>query len=324
MQTIQQKNKNHNKNNENNKNNLKKVFKKIALVLPLFLMVACSALPDKYDATLDWSETKLFQEGKEALDSKSYVQAAKHFQTFEGRFPLSPLAKQALFNSAYAQYKNKEMPLASQTIQRFIELYPNHEQVDYAYYLRGLIYFNDDLGLLGRFAQDSYDERDPKSMQTSYAAFKALIERFPQSQYTPDALERMRFIVNALAKHEVKIATYYYKRGAFLAASQRAEMVLLNYDRAPAIRQALEVMRDSYNQLGLKTQAKAAADLLQANFADAVNNQSNNQNNNQSNFKNPQNINAIEDQKVKNISDGNNINNINNGIKDIKAIKNIK
>jgi outer membrane protein assembly factor BamD len=242
------------------------LLKKWICLVPIVLLSACSSLPDKYDPTLEWSESKLYEEGQDAFDRKNYTDAAKHFQAFEGRFPLSPMAKQALFNTAYAQYKNKDKDLAQQTVQRFIELYPNHEQVDYAYYLRGLIHFNDDLGLLGRFAQSSYDERDPRSMKISYAAFKSLVDRFPNSKYSIDALERMRFIVNALARHETKIARYYFERGAFLAASQRAEMVVQNYERAPAIEEALSIMAKSYDKLGLQTQANAARALLETNF----------------------------------------------------------
>jgi outer membrane protein assembly factor BamD len=257
MNANQKSNNSHPTHNQNHVSKLG-FLKKSLWAIPFLMLSACSAL--------EWSESKLYEQGQDAFDHKNYTDAAKHFQAFEGRFPLSLMAKQALFNTAYAQYKNKDKDLAAQTIQRFIELYPNHAQVDYAYYLRGLIQFNDDLGMLGRFAEEAYDERDPQSMKLSYAAFKALVDRFPNSKYAIDSLERMRFIVNALARHETKIARYYFERGAFLAASQRAEMVVQNYDRAPAIEEALGIMAKSYEKLGLGTQAKAARDLLAANF----------------------------------------------------------
>lgn len=227
---------------------------------------ACSVLPDKYDSTLEWSETKLFEEAQDALNNKDYTNAAKYFEAFEGRYPLSPKARQALFNTAYSYYKDGDKALATQTLSQFIDMYPNHESIDYAFYLRGLVYFNDNLGILGRFAQDVYDERDPASMKKSYDAFKTLVERFPKSQYTPDALDRMRFIVNSLAMHELKIARYYYQRGAYLAASQRAENILVDYDRAPAMEEALYILSKSYELLKLPEQSEKAKTLLMTNF----------------------------------------------------------
>ncbi len=227
---------------------------------------ACSILPDKYDETLSWSEKKLYENGQESLKDKDYNTSAKYFELFEGRFPLNKLAKQALLNVSYSYYKGGEKQAASQAAERFIELYPNDDQVDYAYYLRGLIYFNDDLGLFGRFAESSYSERDPQSMKTSYTAFKALVERFPKSKYTPDALDRMRFIVNSLATHDMLIARYYYQRGAYLAAANRAEQVIKEYERAPAIEESLFIIFKSYDVLGIKDLKDNAYATLLKNF----------------------------------------------------------
>jgi outer membrane protein assembly factor BamD len=230
------------------------------------LLIGCSVLPDKYDETSGWSEQKLYQEAQEALKAKSYEQAAKYSEAFEGRFPLSKLSKDALLNAAYAYHKNNEKPQATQAVERFIELYPNDDQVDYAYYLRGLIYFNDNLGLLGRFAESSYSERDPRSMKISYNAFQALVQRFPKSKYATDALDRMRFIVNSLAQHDMLIAKYYYQRGAYLAASSRAEQVIKEYDRAPAIEEALFIAYKSYAELGLDDLKNKSYATLMQNF----------------------------------------------------------
>jgi outer membrane protein assembly factor BamD len=245
---------------------IKQVIKTLCCIGFALGLVACSILPDKFDETLTWSEKTLYDNGQEALKDKDYTNAAKYFELFEGRFPLNKLAKQALLNTSYSYYKNDDKALASQAVERFIELYPNDEQVDYAYYLRGLIYFNDDLGLLGRFAESSYSERDPQSMKTSYAAFKALVERFPKSKYTPDALDRMRFIVNSLATHDMLIARYYYQRGAYLAAANRAEQVIKEYERAPAIEEALFIAYKSYDALGIKDLKESAYATLLKNF----------------------------------------------------------
>lgn len=242
-------------------------FSKILLTaICAVTLSACSTFSDKYDNTLTWSSNTLYNEGKEALENKDYGNAAKYFELFEGRFPLNKEARQALLNTAYAYHKNDDKLLASQAIERFIELYPNDEYIDYAYYLRGVIFFNDDLGLLGRFAEKSYNERDPQSMKTSYAAFKALIERFPKSKYTNDALDRMRFIVNSLAMHDVKIARYYYQRGAYLASANRAEQAIKDYERAPATEEALFIMMKSYEFLGMKDLEQNSKATLAKNF----------------------------------------------------------
>ncbi len=241
-------------------------FKMLFILSISTIFIGCSALPDKYDETMGWSEQKLYQEADDALKTKSYERAAKYSETFEGRFPLSKLSKNALLNAAYAYHKNNEKPQATQAVERFIELYPNDEQVDYAYYLRGLIYFNDNLGLFGRFAESSYSERDPRSMKISYNAFQALVQRFPKSKYTADSLDRMRFIVNSLAQHDMLIAKYYYQRGAYLAASSRAEQVIKEYDRAPAIEEALFIAYKSYDKLGLEDLKNKSYATLMKNF----------------------------------------------------------
>jgi outer membrane protein assembly factor BamD len=245
------------------KNNSAKI---LLFSLMLSCLSACSVLPDKYDETLTWSEKTLLDKAQEAFNDKDYGNATKYFELFEGRFPLNKMARTALLNTAYAYHKNGDKIPAAQSIERFIELYPNDEQVDYAYYLRGLIYFNDNLGLFGRFAQEGYADRDPQSMKTSYIAFKALIERFPKSKYTPDALDRMRFIVNSLATHDVNIARFYYKKGAYVAAANRAQQVLTEYDRAPATEEALSIMYKSYEILGMKELRDSAYSTLEKNF----------------------------------------------------------
>jgi outer membrane protein assembly factor BamD len=248
-----------------NKNTYKIVT--LASVLAVCAVLsACSVISDKYDDTLTWSEKTTYQKAQDALEAKDYTNAVKYFELFEGRFPLNKLSKQALFNTAYAYHKNGDKAMAAQAVERFIAQYPNDEQVDYAYYLRGIIYFNDNLGLFGRFAESSYSQRDPQSMRQSYEAFKMLLARFPQSKYSVDALDRMRFIINSLADHDVKIAQYYYKKGAYLAAANRGAQALKEYDKAPAIEEALFIMYKSYAELGLKEQSMQAKQILDKNF----------------------------------------------------------
>src|SRR6266513_2267875 len=150
------------------------------------------------------------------------------------------------------------------------KLHPNHPNVDYAHYLKGLVYFNEDLGLLGRVARQDRTERDPKSARESFDAFKELVQRFPDSRYAPDALARMKYLVNALASHEVHVARYYMKRGAYVAAANRAQYALKNYPQAPAQEDALLIMIQAYDVLGMPELRDDAERILRKNFPDSV------------------------------------------------------
>jgi outer membrane protein assembly factor BamD len=151
-----------------------------------------------------------------------------------------------------------------------MKLHPNHPNVDYAYYLKGLVYFNEDLGLLGKLSRQDRTERDPKAARESFDAFKELVQRFPESKYTPDALARMKYLVNALASHEVHVARYYMKRGAYIAASNRAQYALKNYPQAPAQEEALLIMIQAYDVLGMPELRNDAERVLRKNFPDSA------------------------------------------------------
>src|SRR4029077_14421719 len=152
---------------------------------------------------------------------------------------------------AYAYYKQNEQASAVAAAERFVKLHPNHPNVDYAYYLKGLAYFNEDQGILSKFTRQDWTERDPKSVRESFDAFKELAQRFPESKYAPDALARMKYLVNALASHEVHVARWYIRRGAYVAAANRAQFALKNYPEAPAQEDALLIMIQAYDALGM-------------------------------------------------------------------------
>jgi outer membrane protein assembly factor BamD len=139
--------------------------------------------------------------------------------------------------------------LALVSINRFIQLHPGHSEIDYAYYLKGLITFNDNLGFFASFSGQDLSERDPKASKDAYEAFKTLTTRFPNSKYTPDALDRMRYIVNSLAESDVNAARFYFRKGAYIASINRAQNAIKEYDRAPAIEKALYLMVKSYDAL---------------------------------------------------------------------------
>jgi outer membrane protein assembly factor BamD len=187
----------------------------------------------------------------------------------EGRDPFGHFAQQAQINVAYCNWKDNENAAADQAIDRFIRLHPDHPDIAYAYYLKGMIHFNDDLGLFGRFSGQDMSERDPKSLRESYDAFKVVVDRFPKSKYAPDAAQRMRYIVNALASHEVHAADYYYRRGAYVAAINRAQLALREYKNAPAIEDALHIMMLSYQKLNQPQLAEDTKRVLAGTFPDS-------------------------------------------------------
>jgi outer membrane protein assembly factor BamD len=146
---------------------------------------------------------------------------------------------------------------------RFIRTYPNHANVDYAYYLKGLVYFREDQGLLGYVYELDLSEREPKAMRESFAAFRELVAKFPESRYAQDSIDRMKYLTNSLALYEVKVARYYYNRGAYVAAVNRAQAAITNYPRTPASQEALGVMVLSYEKLNLPLLADDANRILQ-------------------------------------------------------------
>lgn len=243
----------------------------IALVLS-----GCSGLPDVKDETDAWSAQKLYAEAKENLSDGNYESAVKLLEKLEARYPYGRYAQQAQLEIAYAYYKDAEPLSAIAAADRFIKLHPNHANVDYAYYLKGLANFNEDLGLLGGLADQDLSERDPKAARDAFAAFKELVVRFPASKYAADSTARMKYLVNALASHEVHVAKYYMKRNAWVAASNRAKEVLKTYPEAPALEEALGIMIVAYDKLGLADLRDDARRVLLLNFpnsryADSIN-----------------------------------------------------
>src|SRR4029079_16026698 len=156
-----------------------------------------------------------------------------------------------ILEGAFSNWRNGEQAAATAACDRFIRTYPNHPNVDYAYYLKGLVYFREDQGLFGYIYELDLAERDPKQMRESFAAFKELVQKFPESRYTEDAQVRMRYLTNALGMFEVHVAQYYYQRGAYVAAANRAQAALVNHPKTPSNEIALDVMEKSYRKLGL-------------------------------------------------------------------------
>lgn len=237
----------------------------LALVLVLFVG-GCGLLPDQIDETAGWSANRLYSEAKDAMSDGSYDKAIKLFEKLESRYPYGTYAQQAQLDIAYANYKQDEPAAAIAACDRFIRLHPNHPNVDYAYYLKGLANFNEDLGLLGKVSRQDLTERDPKAATESFDAFKELVTRFPNSRYAQDAAARMNYLVNAMAAHEVHVADYYLRRGAYVAAVDRAQNALKTYPDAPANEEALFIMVKAYDALSMTDLRDDADRVMHKNF----------------------------------------------------------
>lgn len=240
----------------------------LALILVLWLS-GCGLLPEVQDETRGWSAQKLYSEAKQEMSEGGYEKAIKYFEALEARYPYGRYAQQAQLEVAYAYFKSSEPVSAVAACDRFIKLHPNHPNVDYAYYLKGLVNFNEDLGLLGAIANQDMSERDPKAARESFESFKELATRFPNSKYSPDAVARMKYLVNALAYHEVHAARYYFKRGAYVAVVNRGQYVLQRYPQAPATEEALALMVQAYAALGMNDLRDDTMRVMQKNFPDS-------------------------------------------------------
>ena len=239
----------------------------VALVLALGL-TACDLLPDVKDETASWSAERLYQEAHTMLSTGNYTRAIKLYDTLEGRYPYGIYAQQAILEGAYANFRQGETATAIAACDRFIRTYPNHPNVDYAYYLKGVVNFREDQGIFGYVVEQDLSERDPKMARESFSTFKDLVTRFPDSKYAADSRERMRYLTNALSSYEVHVADYYYRRGAYLAAANRAQASLVNYPQTPANEDALIVMVRSYDRLDLPQLRDDTERILQKSFPD--------------------------------------------------------
>jgi outer membrane protein assembly factor BamD len=244
-----------------------------SLLLALFalLLAGCGLFSGKEDdETIGWSAQRLYGEAKDAMASKEWPKAIKYFEKLEARFPYGRFAQQAQLEVAYCHFKEGERASAVAAADRFIKLYPNHPNVDYAHYLKGLINFNELQGFLAFLTSPDMTDRDPKAAREAFEAFKEVVTRFPESKYAPDAGARMRYLVNSLASHEVHVARYYMKRSAYVAAANRAQYAIQHYPQAPAVEEAVFDLVRAYDALGMTELRDAADRVMQKNFPDSV------------------------------------------------------
>jgi outer membrane protein assembly factor BamD len=249
---------------QDNSPRLRRAWATAALVTAALALGACSNKPK--DETARWSAEKLYSEARDELNAGNFERAGTLFERLEGRATGTLLSQQAQLERAYVMYRTNEKAQALTILERFIKLHPTSPALDYALYLQGLVNFNDNLGLFGNLARQDLSERDQQASRDSYQSFKQLVEQFPQSRYAADAQLRMNYIVNALASYEVHVARYYYRRGAYVAAVNRAQQTVQDYQQSPAAEEALAIMVRSYDKLGMNDLRDDAQRVLGKNF----------------------------------------------------------
>ncbi|HYO27768.1 MAG TPA: outer membrane protein assembly factor BamD [Azonexus sp.] len=245
------------------------VFRLLAALSIALLVTGCGLLTDSKDETAGWSANKIYDEARAAQSDGAWDKAAKYYEKLEARYPYGRYAQQAQLELGYVYWKAGEAGSAIAAADRFIKLHPNHPTVDYAYYLKGLVNFNEDLGWAGYVSTQDPTERDPKAARASFDAFRELATRFPDSKYTPDAIQRMNYLVNALASHEVHVARYYLNRGAYVAAANRAQYEIKTYPTAPATEEAMYILVLAYEKLGMTDLREDADRVMRKNFPDS-------------------------------------------------------
>jgi outer membrane protein assembly factor BamD len=245
-----------------------RVLGAVIMSLTLGLLAGCST-KDPPDPTLSWTPERLYSDAKEEIRSGNWANALRQLERLESRYPFGKWAQQAQLDTAYVHYRDGERILALAAIDRFLKLYPNHESLDYAYYLRGLINFNEQQGFLSNLGGQDLSERDLRAAREAFEAFRTVTQRFPSSKYVDDSLARMRYLKNNMAQGELHIARYYFRRGAYVAAANRSQAVIRQYQDAPAVEEALALMALSYDKLGLTDLKQDAERILKLNYPES-------------------------------------------------------
>ena len=220
------------------------------------------------DPTRDWSARRLYDAAKASLDRGAHEQAIEYYEKLEARYPFGPLAVQGQLDLIYAYYKFDNPASTLAAADRFIKLHPRHPNVDYAYYLKGLVRFVGETDFVARFTRRDPSQHDAGAVLQAFRAFEELVRRFPESRYADDSRQRMQHLKNVLAMHEIHVARFYVKRGVWLAAANRARYVVENYQGTPSVSDALAVLTVAYREMGLEGLSADSARVLRLNFPD--------------------------------------------------------
>jgi len=241
-----------------------KRFLSLVLIGSLALLTACSSSTKKEEKFV--SEADLYNAAEEQLEHEQWEVAIKNLQKLEENFPFGAYAEQGQLELIYAYYSYSKPDEAIATANRFIRLHPQHRNVDYAYYMMGLSSFTKDKGMFERVMPTDMTKRDPGAARESLANFTQLLNRFPDSPYAADAKKRMLYLRNALARYEIHVANYYFKRQAYVAAVSRGRFVIENYPQSPATPDALAVMVQGYHWLGMQDRSNEIVEVLRTNY----------------------------------------------------------
>ena len=218
----------------------------------------------------NWTAEEFHAKARAHLGAGEWEQAIDYYHQLERRYPYGKYAEQSQLEMIYAYYRNREPELAISSADQFIHLYPTHPRIDYAYYLKALSIFQSSTSLLDRLSRVDLSKRDPGPAQESFEAFRTLVTLFPQSSYAGDAYQRMAEILDLIAQHEINIGRYYLRRGAHIAALNRAKYVIERYPDASAVEDALGIMVSVYKKMGFDTLLEDTMRILQQNYPDST------------------------------------------------------
>lgn len=240
----------------------------LIILIGLLLLGGCHS-PTKDEQYNNLTPNQIYQQGATNVQKKRYPQAIEDFEALEARYPFGEYADKAQLGAIYAYYLNEDYPSALPAIERFLRMYPRHPHVDYVYYMKGLVHYSQALGLFSKYLPMEREERDPLPAKKAFHAFQVLTTAFPHSLYAPDAHLRMIYLRNLLAKSNLLSAHFYLKKGAYLAAANRANYIIANFDQSPSIPEALAIMVQAYRQLNLMDLAHDAQRVLVLNYPDS-------------------------------------------------------
>lgn len=238
---------------------------KISALLVICLLSGCqtASKDEKYNAM---TANEIYQAGVNHVNKKHYAIAIEDFEALEARYPFGDYADKAQLGAIYGYYLNEDYAQALPASERFIRMYPRHPNVDYAYYMKGLIHFSETVGFWGRYFPMNRAERDPLSAKKALASFQHLVNNYPNSVYANDAKKRMIYLRNLIAENELFAARFYLKKGAYLAAANRSNYIIVHFDKAPQTEEALAIMVQAYRALERDALAQDAYTVLQLNF----------------------------------------------------------
>src|SRR3979411_1781956 len=235
----------------------------------MVLLATAGCRSNRKDLTKSSPEV-LYKKAHQSLNSYDFNAAIKQYEALTARFPFTDQARQSRLDLIYAYYRAGEGESATDAAETFIRENPTHPRVDYAWYVKGLVQFERTPNVIEHLFRADLTQRPPSTARKAFAAFKTVVEQYPKSEYAHDSLQRMIYLRNRLASYEVHVARYYFKRGAYVAAAQRSKGVIEQYDGAPAVREALQIMIESYDRLNLQPLAAQTRQVYEANYAGEV------------------------------------------------------